>query len=206
MTFFLWIINGLAGATAGLATALISGNFGSAMMFGAASALVASLAFGHLFRGNDRSPIPAFIASLPYSGLLGGLISAFYTEAGYLGAFLGCGVGFASGPLLGALATSFFFQDTPLEREPQNPTQFGNTERLQEPTPTSALRANQRYETISYESLSNAATKKKKKKKLPEKADGFLTKTMKAVCNLIVNVLMALIFLGVLGIIVILFV
>lgn len=41
---------------------------------------------------------------------------------------------------------------------------------------------------------------------VPEGSDGFLTKIMKAVCNLIVNVLMALIFLGVLGIIVKLFV
>ena len=111
MTFFLWIINGLAGAIAGLATALISGDFGSAMVSGATSALVTSLAFGHLFRGNDRSPVLAFLLSMPCSGLLGGIVSAVYTEAGYLGGFLGCGIGFTAGLFLSVVPNVFFFKN-----------------------------------------------------------------------------------------------
>ena len=140
----------ISGAIGGLATAFSSSDYSGGIIIGAVTAAVASLALGHVFRGSDSSPVPAFIISVPHSGWLGELASAILTEAGFWGAFLGCGVGYVAGTTLLTVATLFIFRDNPSEREQQNTTQFGNIARLQEPTPTLALQANQKYEAITY--------------------------------------------------------
>ncbi len=103
MSMRLWMNAVLAGSLAGIIAGFVGGDLSGGLIYGGAISGVTSLAGGHIFRGDDDSSENAFMASIPYSGFLGGLGAALVTEAGFLGAFLGAGIGFASGPFIGLM-------------------------------------------------------------------------------------------------------
>ena len=103
MLFKLWFNAVLSGAVAGTLVGLIAGDFFAGLLCGGVVAGICSLIGGHIFRGDDENAIAAFTSSIPYSGFVGGISSAIMTDAGFLGAFVGAGVGFVAGGIIGAL-------------------------------------------------------------------------------------------------------
>ena len=92
-----WIAGTLAGGVGGAAAGLLGDGLFDGLIFGAGTAAIVSLAGGHVFRLGDSDGSSAFLVSCPICGFLGGLFAAVSGEAGFFGAFLGCGVGAAAG-------------------------------------------------------------------------------------------------------------
>ncbi len=61
-----------------------------------------------VFRGSEDTPRTAFIASFPIVGVISGVIAAFISESGFLGAFLGSGIGGCAGFTLPGMAVALF--------------------------------------------------------------------------------------------------
>ena len=61
-----------------------------------------------IFRGSDDTSGPAFVASFPIVGVISGVIAAFISESGFLGAFLGSGIGGCAGLTLPAMTVAAF--------------------------------------------------------------------------------------------------
>ena len=103
MLLKLWFNAVLSGVVAGILVGLIAGDIFAGLLYGGFFAGICSLIGGHIFRGDDETAIAAFTASIPYSGFIGGISSAIMLDAGFFGAFVGCGVGFVAGGMIGAL-------------------------------------------------------------------------------------------------------
>ena len=98
-----WLAGTLAGSTGGTVAGLISGELQNGLVVGAATGAIASLVGGHVFRLGEADGSSAFLVSSPICGFLGGLFASVSGDAGYFGAFLGCGIGAASGLLIPVL-------------------------------------------------------------------------------------------------------
>ena len=92
-----WIAGTLAGGVGGAAAGVLGDGIFDGFIFGAVTAAVVSLAGGHVFRLGDSDSSSAFLVTCPICGFLGGLFSAVSGDAGFFGAFLGCGIGTAAG-------------------------------------------------------------------------------------------------------------
>tara|TARA_B100000795_G_C22712454_1_gene404108 strand:+ start:176 stop:520 length:345 start_codon:yes stop_codon:yes gene_type:complete len=107
MVFKLWLNAVLAGAFSGAIVGLIGESLIAGVVYGGITAGLASLIGSLIFRGNDEFLEPAHMASIGYSGMLGGIVAAIGTGAGWFIASVGSGLGFVSGIWIGILVFRF---------------------------------------------------------------------------------------------------
>jgi len=106
MSLGVWFLSVCAGAAGGLLAGSVGGNWSDAIGPGGITAGIVALAGGTIFKGDDTTAGPSFLVSIPLAGWLGGIVAAFWVDAGYFGALVGGGAGATIGWILGTLAFS----------------------------------------------------------------------------------------------------
>lgn len=96
-------------ALSGGAAGIVAGVFGKSVLIGAFSGAFAGILVGALFNLLPRGPMDSRTGngSPPFAGFVGGIVSTVTVQAGYVGAFASCGVGFVVGLLIPAVLVFF---------------------------------------------------------------------------------------------------
>lgn len=104
------VFGSLIGAISGIIAGLIGDGVLTGLITGAITGGVVGLFYPERrFDGGPR----ANVAALPPAGLVAGAIASLFTDAGFIGAFLSCGIGYTLGLALPAIIAAFI---TKLER------------------------------------------------------------------------------------------
>ena len=101
------------GVLIGGVSGLVAGLLGNSVVTGLIAGAITGGAVGFFyperqreFEGGPR----ANVAALPPAGLIAGAIASVVTDAGIVGAFLSCGLGYVLGAALPAILVAFFIK------------------------------------------------------------------------------------------------